>query len=312
MRTIIHPELGNLSPERTTVEPFRPERWLCCPGNLKKLRRIARRKYLADVGDDLYRLPKRIRSAAIEQAVDTVICRFLDANYGKAGITDDEPARAVLWACGYCRASRWRTSNDSASRRDSRTGTPYIGSMASRGDNPAAVASAIEQARRGARYATGLQEDLAENRARSALTGEVRERKTGKMIQCPGGKAYGESRKIVATERVSGYFPGSGAQEWEGVGLVPFVYRWREYDGGWQMEERKSHTPTTYDPGTVPETVDVGPEPGTFVPPAPPATGIPPIPGTELTRKPIPERTLQILAAGPQPSRGTSRVILRG
>lgn len=309
MRAIIHAELGSLSPEITTTAPFNPLNWLRCPGNLAKLQRIARRKYCRDCGELLGTLPRKIRPAAIDQAVDAVLCRFIDADYTRAEITDDEPARAALYAVAYVRRAGWRYGTVGAERRDNRKGTPYIGSMASRGDNPAAVASAIEQARKSPRYATGLQSELAENRARAALTGAVVERKTGGEIECPGGKVYGEARHMVATGETGCYVPGEGSQDWSGT-EIPYRYRREIRPGKWMMETRKSHKPTEYPAGLVKETVDAGTEPGTFVPHAIPTTGLPPIPGTELTRKPACPIRAERIAAGA--FNGRARVILRG
>ena len=321
MSAIVHPELGTLSPEITTTAPFHPLNWLRCPGNLAKLQRIAARKYARDCegrGEDktaihaaetLRQHPRKIRAAAVEMAVDAAVSRFLDADYAKLGITDDEPARAVLGAISYVRRARWRHGMDGSSRKDSRKGSPYIGSMASRGDNPAAVASAIEQARKSPRYATGLQSDLAENRARAALTGEVGERKTGNMIQCPGGKAYGETRHMIATGEIGTYVPGEGSQDWNGA-EIPFRYRREIRPGGWKMETRKAHKPTEYPAGLVMDTAEAGTEPGTFIPPAIPTAGMPPIPGTELTRKPACPVRAERIAAGD--FNGRARVILQG
>ena len=321
MATIIHPELGSLSPEITTTAPFNPLNWLRCPGNLSKLKRIAARKYARDCegrGEDktaihaaetLRQHPRKIRAAAVEMAVDAAVSRFLDADYAKLGITDDEPARAVLGAISYARRARWRYGMDGSSRKDSRKGSPYIGSMASRGDNPAAVASAIEQARKSPRYDTGLQSDLAENRARAALTGTVVERKTGKTIQCPGGKVYGDGRRMIATGETGCYVPGEGSQEWSGE-KIPYRYRRAIRPGGWKMEPTRRGNPTAYNAGEVAETVDGVSEPGTFIPPSIPTTGIPPIPGTELTRKPACQIRAERIAAGA--FNGRARVILQG
>ena len=297
MNAIVHQELGNLSPTISTIAPFNPLNWMLCPGNLKKLQRVAKRKYCRDNGEMLGTLPRKIRAAAIEQAADACVCRFLDADYAKAGITDDEPARAVLYAVAYVRRAGWRYGATGSERRDNRKGTPYIGSMGARGDNPATIAATIETAGRYKRYGGALQGELAENRARAALTGEVRERKTGGTVHCPGGKAYGETRKMISTEIRGTYVDGCGVQDWGGV-QIPFRYALATYPGGWKMESKKAHKPTEYPAGDVPETVDVGPEPGTFIPPPVPTTGIPPTPGTELTRRPIRPDTLERIAAG--------------
>lgn len=321
MRKIYHSELGTLSPEITTTAAFNPLNWLRCPGNLAKLKRIAARKYGRDqegrgetkasiyAQETIRKLPRKMRPAAVEMAVDAVVCRFIDADYAKAGITDDEPARAVLYAVAYVRRAGWRYGTDGAERRNGRKGIPYIGSMASRGDNPAAVASAIEQARKSPRYATGLQADIAENHARAALTGEVRERKTGRMIQCPGGRVYGEGRRMIATVETGCYVPGEGSQEWSGQ-EIPFRYRREIRPGGWMMETTRIGKPVEYPAGLVMETVDAGTEPGTFIPPAIPATGLPPIPGTELTRRPACPIRAERIAAGNY--NGRARVMLQG
>lgn len=267
MATIIHPELGNLSPTISTLEPFNPLRWLTCPGNLKKVKRVAGRKWQRDQegrGEDksaihaaetLRQHPRKIRAAALEMAVDAVVCRFIDADYAKLGITDDEPARAVLAAVSYVRRSRWRYGMDGSSRRDSRKTTPYIGSMASRGDNPASVAATIETAGRYRRYGTGLQEDIAENTARAVLTGCPRERKTGGVVHCPGGRGYGEGRRMVSTGERGYYVDGDGVQEWNGE-PIPFRYRRVVKRSGWRMETKKAHKVTEYAAGEVIETVD--------------------------------------------------------
>jgi hypothetical protein len=257
--SIYHAELGLLSPERTTIDPFRPERWLACPGNLRKLQRVAARKWRADMGEYYYSIPRKLRSAAREMAVDAAVCRFLDAPYGELGITDDEPARAVLVAIAYVRRARWRVGNEGASRADWRRIEPHIGSMASRGDNPAAVAAAINAARGWRRFDTPLQADVFENAARYALTGGGTETPTGDTVHCPGGNGYNVTREMVATERVSCYLPGEGRQDWDGPDgpvSIPFRYRHVEYDGGWRMIETRQTKPQKYPAGDAMVTRD--------------------------------------------------------
>jgi len=252
MTAIYHAELGLLSPERTTIDPFRPERWMMDPGNLRKFKRIAARKWRADIGEYYYDIPKKLRAAAQEMAVDAALCRFLDAPYEELGITDDEPARAVLAAIAFARQARWRVSSENASRADWRRIEPHVGSMASRGDNPAAVAAAINAARGWRRFDTPLQADIFENSARYALTGGGTETPTGDTVHCPGGNGYNVTREMVATERVSCYLPGEGSQDWGGPAgpvSIPFRYRYAEYDGGWRMIETKSHNATEYPAG---------------------------------------------------------------
>lgn len=309
MPAIVHSELGSLAPTISTLEPFRPERWMTCPGNLKKFRRVATRKFLRDQGESLYSLPRRIRAAAIEQAVDSALCRFLDAPYQKLKITDDEPARAVLSAIAYARRSGWRLSNDGASRRDSRRGAPYIGSMAARGDNPAAVAATIETAGRYRRYGTEIQGEVAANRARAAIVGGDVETRTGETVHCPGGKSYGEGARMVATTTKGIYVPGEGVQDWNGE-QIPFKYRRVTYRAGWTMEPTRRGNPIEWPAGEVPQSIDTPAEPGRFIPP-PPAEPVPMIPGAELTRRPISVRALEIAAAG-HSGRGVARVILAG
>lgn len=265
---IVHPLLGRIHPVLSTIEPFNAARYLACPGRLAIVRGLAMRRYLRSMGvradarrwnpgELLSELPPKIRRAALERAADAVLCRLLDADYDSLGITDDEPARAVLAALRYVEKSGFRDRyGRHGSRSDNRKAEKYSGSMSGRGDNPAAIAAAIESAP--VRYQSGIRVEIDRNHARAAIVGagqevQIADDDSCAVIHCPGGRAYLETRRMDSTREV-GYWIDTGEQttvDPETGETVRYRFRRIGKPGGWKMVAKKSHKPTDYDPGVA-------------------------------------------------------------
>jgi hypothetical protein len=259
-----HVQFGQYRPTISTVETFDPIPYCFDPARVAAIKAAGRARFLKDMREpsDLRfanaaaafrKLPKRLRKAAIQQAGETTLSRFLDADYARARITADEPCRAVLWAVGYCSAAHWQ-DDANGERKDSRGAMPGAGrSMASSGENPALIASAIESAR--ARYPSALQTAIAQNTARSAIIGggdevQIVDEDGCHVVPCPGGSVYLETSRMVATTTRTYFIPGEGTQDWGGE-EIPFRYRQVHRPGGWSMESRKAHKPTEFPPGVA-------------------------------------------------------------
>jgi len=258
-----HVQFGLYSPTISTVEIFNPFHYCFDPARVEQIKAAGRSRFIRDMREprdlrqaaasqEFRKLPKRLRKAAIAQAGETTLSRFLDADYAKARITADEPCRAVLWAVGFCSAANWR-DDASGERNDSRATMPGAGrSMASSGENPALIAAAIETAR--ARYPSALQTAIAQSNARSAIIGggeevQIVDDEGCRVIPCPGGSVYLETSRMVSTETRTYFVPGEGTQDWDGE-EKPFRYRQVHRPGGWKMEVRKAHNETEF-PGGI-------------------------------------------------------------
>lgn len=265
---IVHPLLGRIHPAISTIEPFNPARYLSCPGRLAIVRGLAMRRYLRSMGvrsearrwnpgELLSELPPKIRRAALERAADAVLCRLLDADYSALGITDDEPARAVLAALRYCEKAGFRDRyGKNGSRSDHRKVEKYSGSMAGRGDNPAAIVSAIETAP--VRYRSGIRVDIDRGHAREAIVGageecQIVDDTSCAVVPCPGGRAYLETRRMEPTREV-GHWIDTGEPtvvDQETGETVRYRFKRIGKPGGWRMVAKKAHKPTEYDPGVA-------------------------------------------------------------
>lgn len=223
-----HYSLGSLAPDITTVAPFNPLAWFFDPANLARVKRIAARRFCRDQAETLAGLPRRIRLAAIDAASELAVTRVIDAPYARLGITDDEPARAVLSAIRYCQSSRWMQTTDGASRVDSRTTTPYTGSMSATGDNPARIAAAAET----------LRIDHAEASEAIVGAGDDAPDHHAPRVSVIGGRVYQRRRRMesetVQTER-------------DGETVTRTV---------WRMATVASHHPTEHEGGSVVASVE--------------------------------------------------------
>jgi hypothetical protein len=259
-----HVQFGKYRPTISTTEIFNPFHYCFDPARVEQIRAAGRARFIRDMREprdlrqaaaaqEFRKLPKRFRKAAIHQAGETTLSRFLDADYEKAGITADEPCRAVLWAVGFCSLANWR-DDASGERNESRGTMPGAGrSMSSSGENPAGIAAAIESAR--ARYPSALQTAIAQNTARSAIIGggeevQIVDGDGCHVIPCPGGAVYLESARMVSTETRSYFVPGEGTQEWNGEER-PFRFKQVQRPGGWKMESVKAHRETEYPAGVA-------------------------------------------------------------
>lgn len=265
---IVHPLLGRIHPAISTIEPFSPARYLTCPGRLAIVRGLAMRRYLRSMGvrtdarrwspgELLSELPPKIRRSAMDRAADTVVCRLLDADYSALGITDDEPARAVLAALRYVEKSGFRDRyGRNGSRSDHRKVEKYSGSMANRGDNPATIAAAIESAP--VRYRSGIRVEIDRAHAHAAIVGagqevQVADDDSCAVVHCPGGRAYLEIRRLESTREVGVWIDTGEPTTIDPETGETVRYRFRRIGkpGGWRMVTKKSHHPTEYDPGVA-------------------------------------------------------------
>jgi len=253
-----HYILGALRPTISTVDPFCPLRWLACPGNLRRLQTVARRAWARDM-KDRFAIPgqatgqqrRRWTNAAREAAVEAVYDLFTSRDYAAAGITDDEPARAVLSAVAYCRKAGWRVGGGGGSRADSRVAQPYLPAAYSRGDNPGAVVATIETAR--GRYPTALQKAIGQTAAREAIVGCPVEEPivdpdaTG-VVVVEGGSHYATTRRMVA-DTVPGRWVDTGEPtRWGGAFCRTIIYhRFQRQDRQrWRMVDVKHHYKTVW------------------------------------------------------------------
>lgn len=236
--------------------------------------------------------PRHIRESAVADAGQNALARFIDRDYKAAGITADEVAKAIMGAARYMDRAHWRAPGGTVENRE-REWFPYNRAQNSRSPDPAAIVAASFNA--------------AEDR--EALMGAACDETLFVGEQWfPGGKGRPLGNgKMLATERVvrtvcrtipGGPFCKDSIRET----LVTV-------ETGWKMDRRYGFA-QTHAPGTVQVWAD-GREVRRFNPPAPPTRGVPPIPGTELTRKAIRRRALEVAASG-WTGRGVARVVLAG
>jgi len=125
--------------------PFNPMLYLMCPGRLAQLLAFFRQSADRFRSERFpygicYGLRGRLRQSRLDDAAQMALGKFLLRDYAKAGITEDEPARAVYSARAWCNAAQWSESRG----RRGRERYPYRGSMSGGGDDPRAVAIAEE------------------------------------------------------------------------------------------------------------------------------------------------------------------------
>jgi hypothetical protein len=280
-----HYILGALRPTISTTEPFRPLRWLVCPGNLRRLQTVARRAWTRDMRDR-WAVPgqttgqqrRRWSEAAREAAVEAVYDLFVDRDYGAAGITDDEPARAVLSAVAYCRRAGWRVGMGGV-RKDSRVSEPYMPAAYSRGDNPAAVVATIESVR--GRYPSALQRAIGQTAAREAIVGCPAEQPavdpecTG-VLAVEGGSHYATTRRMVADTVPSGWIDTRQPTLYGGAFCRSILrHRFqRNTVRRWRMVEVKHHRKTDWPTAVQIDAPDVDSEPPRYVVGAAVATAV--------------------------------------
>jgi len=251
-----HYILGALRPTISTVEPFQPLRWLSCPGNLRRLQTVARRAWTRDMRDR-FTIPgqatkdqrRRWAASAREAAVEAVYDVFVSRDYAAAGITDDEPARAVLSAVAYCRKGGWKVGG--GSRADSRVAQPYLPAAYSRGDNPGAVVATIETVR--GRYPTALQRAVGQTAAREAIVGCPVEEpivdpdSTG-VVVVEGGSHYATTRQMVADTVPGRWYDTGEPTRWGGAFCRTIIHhRYQRQDRQrWRMVEVRHHRKTDW------------------------------------------------------------------
>lgn len=178
---------------------FDPMLYLACPGRLAdllayfELRADRFRSKLFPFGI-CHGLRGKLRRSKLADASQLALGKFLLRDYAKAGITEDEAAKAVFQAAAWCDRANWReTSGGRGAGR-----YPYRGSMAGGGDDPRAVAVAEESilspvagratvaAGKAAFFADGGQ-TVAEG-IREALVGAGGEQRLPEPFHVDGGK----------------------------------------------------------------------------------------------------------------------------
>ena len=275
---------------------FNPSAFFLDPGNYKKLRGRARKRFLRDAGPDFWRASPRARAGAIEAAEQAAIDVMYDLDWQARLVSADNVADAVAMVVGYCSRAKWRIGIVGAGRCQARLGARYLSSMSAHGDNPAAIVATAE----------GWGEDALES-----IVGGGMETKTlaaGEYgpeyaVACEGGRAYlaTEGEMVSTTERYT-WADGSGEQEWNGV-PIPYRYAKTARPGGWKMVRGVSHHPTEFGPGHVVDHVDVPDAPRFNRQPAATAPACYP-------QRPALARHMERLAAGRYD--GRARVVLAG
>jgi len=194
---------------------FNPMLWLACPGNIAALR-----AYYTQRADKFrserypygicYRLPNRLRLSRLADAAEMALGKFMLRDYGKAGITEDEVAKAIFQAATWCDRANWTESRG----RRAKERYPYRGSMAGGGDDPRAVAIAEEAilepvngrataaAGRAAFFTDGGQ-TVAEG-VREALVGAGGEEKLPEPFHVEGGRCTPRNDGKMARDPVTG------------------------------------------------------------------------------------------------------------
>jgi hypothetical protein len=81
---------------------FSPSAFFLDPGNYKKLRARARKRFLRDAGPDFWRASPRARAGAIEAAEQAAIDVMYDLDWQARLVSADNVADAVAMVVGYC------------------------------------------------------------------------------------------------------------------------------------------------------------------------------------------------------------------
>lgn len=245
---IMHPTFGRIdAPASEDGAIFQPLVWLSCPGNLERLRRYGMRRFVRSGGAD--GLTGKVRASRLEDAADMLLQVFIDRDYAKAGITEDEIGRAIMGAARYCERAQWR--HGTGRRQGDRRYYPRVSSMSAGGDNPARLAAAIETV--AARYPSAIRREIDRGNAREALIGSGSEEQTGEAYSVDGGSLYPETDgRMIATATRTVWVDRPGVTE-DGEA---YRYAAVPFPAGWRMERRKAHKPEAYPPCTVPDSVD--------------------------------------------------------
>ena len=170
LATITHRLFGSIVTAPAPGTVFNPLCYLADPGRFKDVMWWWRYKASrALVG---YGLQTAAREALLDLAEQDTLQVFLDRDYKAAGITDDEPTRAVMGAAAFMRRGYYRLPQvgDQPRRRDYRMWFPYNRALNAGTPNPAAV------------VATSF--NAAEDR--EALCGACDDA-PGKAVSVPGG-----------------------------------------------------------------------------------------------------------------------------
>lgn len=170
LATIRHRLFGRIVTDSAPGTVFDPLPYLACPGRFRDcLAWWAYKAARAGVGEGM---PRRERESAIEDAAQNTLQVFLDRDYDEAGITADEPARAVMGAAAFMARAQYRlpTAGDAPRSRDRRLWFPYNRARNAGAPSPAAIVQTSYNA--------------AEDRA--ALLGDCDDM-PGEVVSVPGG-----------------------------------------------------------------------------------------------------------------------------
>jgi hypothetical protein len=187
LANVTHRLFGKMVTAPATGTVFNPRHYLADPGRFKDCLYWWRYKaQRAGVGDGL---PAMLRESALDQAAQDTLQVFLDRDYKEAGITEDEPARAVMGAAAFMRQAFYRlpSEGDNPRSRDRRLWHPYNRAVNAGTPNPAAIVAATFNAT----------ED------RTALMGDCDDM-PGEPVNVPGGPGGRglTDGKMAPTERI--------------------------------------------------------------------------------------------------------------
>ena len=170
-KATIHAVLGRMDVEGTPGTVFQPLGWMMDPGRWEAARRVWASRYRRSA--HYLSVPPAMRASRLEEAVENCTTVYLTTDYEKAGVTDEQFARAVLRAGRWMERAGWilPQTGDAPRRRRERKWYPYNRGENSRSPSPAAIAHAARFSR----------ED------RAALTGEGCDDAPGPIVAVAGG-----------------------------------------------------------------------------------------------------------------------------
>lgn len=216
LANVTHRLFGKMVNAPATGTVFNPRHYLSDPGRFKDCLYWWRYKaQRAGVGDGLHAM---LRESALEQAAQDTLQVFLDRDYEEAGITEDEPAKAVMGAAAFMRQAFYRlpSEGDNPRTRDRRLWYPYNRAVNTGTPNPAAIVAASFNA--------------AEDRA--ALLGE-HDDMPGEPVNVPGGpggRGLTDGKMIPTVKVVREY--------------VLLGEELAEIETGWKMQRKRGRAKT--------------------------------------------------------------------
>jgi hypothetical protein len=221
LANVNHRLFGKMITAPATGTVFNPRHYLADPGRFKDCLYWWRYKaQRAGVGEGL---PAMLRESALEQAAQDTLQVFLDRDYEEAGITEDEPARAVMGAAAFMRQAFYRlpSEGDNPRTRRRRLWYPYNRAVNTGTPNPAAIVAATFNAT----------ED------RTALMGEGDDM-PGEPVNVPGGpggRGLTDGKMILADRTV---------REWVERDCYGELQEMAEVETYWKMDRKRGRAKT--------------------------------------------------------------------